>query len=311
MPREKIRQKYQAAFDSFLEKVKEDPTIIAVYVFGSLVRGDMWEGSDLDVIAVTREERAIQEAGVLIENGITFHCTVVPRSRFRRSHERMLRGSIPHQIFTSGKLVYTTDESLHEYYQDLAFVGERDREMLAFYYGTEAIATLHSVRKSLYAHQDATYMFIWLLEVVRHLACIEIARQGENIQREALHQAVRLNPDVFEPMITGLLHGDKDLASLGVILEQVDAYLKENATLIFKPLLAYLATEGEVRGISEIFRHLASRLLMREDDLRMFDTCKWLVEVNILQEVSSPVKLTSKSRVTVDEPAYYYDGEGE
>ena len=309
MTNNKIQGKFQAAFDSFLEKVKQDPSIIAVYLFGSLVRGDMWEGSDLDVIAVTRDERAVQNAGVLVENGITFHCDVLSRSRFRRRHERMLRGSIPHQIFTSGKLVYTTDESLHEYYQNLGFVGERDREMLALYYGTEAIATLHSVRKSLYAHQDAVYMFIWLLEVVRHLACTEIAMQGESIQREALHQAVRLNPSVFEPIISGLLHGDKDLTSLGEILARVDTYLEENATRIFKPLLDYLTAEGDVRGVSDIFRYLAKRLLMRQDNLRLFDTCKWLAEVGILQEISNPVKLTSKSRIAVDEPAYYYEGE--
>jgi hypothetical protein len=139
-------------------------------MFGGLVRGDMWEGSDLDVFVVTRDERAGQKTGVLIENRITFHFGVVPGNCFRRSDERMLRGSIPHQILTSGKFVYTTDESLQEYYQDLAIIGVRDREMLAFYYGTQAVATLHSVRKSVYAHEDAIYMFIWLLEVVRHLA---------------------------------------------------------------------------------------------------------------------------------------------
>jgi len=39
------------------------------------------------------------------------------------------------------------------------------------------------------------------------------------------------------------------------------------------------------------------------------DTCDWLVDIGILKQFSSPVNLTSKSRVTVDEPAYYYSGE--
>jgi hypothetical protein len=309
MAKNKVREKFQAAFDSFLEKLKQDPNILAVYIYGSLARGDMWEGSDLDVIAITRDERFRQDMGVFVENGITFHCDVIPRSQFRRSHERMLRGSIPHQIFTTGKLVYTTDESLHEYYQSLTTVRERDQELLAFYYGTEAIAIRHSVHKSLYAHQDPTYMFIWLLEVVRNLACIEIALHGEIIQREALHQATRLNPDVFTPIIHDLLHGSKDLASLQQVMGRVEDFLQKNATVIFKPLLEYLANEGEIRGISEVYRHLSNRLLMRHSNLRLFDTCNWLVEIGILQEVNNPVKMTPKSRVTVDEPAYYYDGE--
>jgi hypothetical protein len=309
MTQNKIQQKFQAAFDSFLEKVKADPAIIAVYLYGSLVRGDMWDGSDLDVYAITRDERAPRKMVILVENGITFHCDVVSRSQFRCSHERMLRGSIPHHIFTSGKLVYTTDDSLYEYYQEMSSVGERDREMLALYYGTAAIAFRHSVRKSLYAHQDNIYMFIWLFEVIRYMACIEIVLQGELIQREVLHQAIRLNPDVFKPIINGLLQGDKDLEALQKIFERVEAYMEANATLIFKPLLEYLSAEGEVRGISEIFQHLASRLLMEENSLLLFDSCNWLVEIGILQAVDNPIKLTPKSRVAVNEPAYYYDGD--
>jgi hypothetical protein len=83
----------------------------------------------------------------------------------------------------------------------------------------------------------------------------------------------------------------------------------EHATQIFKPLLEYLLHEGEVRGISEIYQHLAGRLQMRESSVQLFDSCNWLVEVGILQAVDNPVKLTSKSRITVNEPAYYYDGE--
>jgi hypothetical protein len=91
-------------------------------------------------------------------------------------------------------------------------------------------------------------------------------------------------------------------------MEGADNFLQQNASRIFKPLLDYLATEGEVRGISEVYRHLSNRLLMPRNTLRLFPACEWLVEIGILQEVINPVKMTPKSRATVDEPAYYYDG---
>ena len=141
------------------------------------------------------------------------------------------------------------------------------------------------------------------------MAGIEVALCGEPIQREVLHQALRLNPDIFEPIIIGLLHGKKDVDKLKKIFERMEAYMVTNAILIFKPLLSYLAAKGEVRSISEIFQHIASRLLIEEESLFLFDTCNWLVEIGVLQQVDSPIKLTPKSRVTVNEPAYYYDGE--
>jgi predicted nucleotidyltransferase len=309
MSTQPIRKKFQEAFDSFLEKVKQDPKIIGVYVYGSLARGDMWEGSDLDVVAITSDEKSTRDVFVLIENGIIFHCEVISRSESRRYHERMLRGSIAHQIYTTGKLMYSTDDSLQDFYQDLAVVGDRDREMLACYYGTAVIGFRHSVRKSLLAHKDPLYMFIWLLEDIRYLANIEVVLRGEIIQRESLHQAVKLNPEVFEPIVSRLLHGPKDLDSLQEILGLIEAYMEKNARMIFSPILSYLQNEGDFRGISEMYERLAPRLQMRETSMQLMDTCNWLVEVGVLQEVTNPIKLTSKSRATVDEPAYTYDGE--
>jgi len=308
MTQTQLRQRFQEAFDSFLARVKQDPSIVAVYLYGSLVRGDMWAGSDLDVYAITREERAPRKTLILIEHGITFHCDVVSRSQFRRAHERMLRGSIPHQVFTHGLVAYTTDESLHEYYAEMAQVGERDRALMAFYYGIGVISIRHSVRKSLFAHQDATYMFIWLLEAVRYLARVEVALQGENVQREALHQAARLNGAFFKPLLKDLLHGEKNLDSLQELLGRVEAYMQEKSSMIFKPILDYLQAEGEVRGMSEVHTHITRRLNLEENRLMLYDTCNWLIEIGLLEEVENPIKLTPKSRVTVNEPAYYYDG---
>ena len=34
---------------------------------------------------------------------------------------------------------------------------------------------------------------------------------------------------------------------------------------------------------------------------------EWLARKGVIQKLSSPVHLTRKSQVTLDEPAYYYD----
>jgi len=61
-----LKQKYQAAFDSFLEKARADETTIAVYLYGSLARGDLWEKSDLDIFLVTKDERKIAQTHALV-----------------------------------------------------------------------------------------------------------------------------------------------------------------------------------------------------------------------------------------------------
>jgi uncharacterized protein len=308
MNKAELKLKYQAAFDSFLEKVKADDTILAAYLYGSLARGDLWEKSDLDVFLVTKDERREELIYALVEDDITFHCYVFSRSFFRRIHERLMRGSVEHQLFTSGKLVYTQDESLGDYYQDVAFVGERDREYLVMRCGMWALADIHDVQKALISHQDPLSAFIWLLGVVKSLAALETVMHGEIIQREVVQQALRLNPQVFEKLFIDLINGEKDIPAIQKQLALAEAYIVERVEVIFKPLLAFLAECGDAVGASDLFRHFDARLWTEQSDYRLIGACEWLVERGILQKLCAPIRLTMRSRVTVDEPAYSCNG---
>lgn len=303
-----LKTKYQTAFDSFLEKVKADDTVIAAYLYGSLARGDVWEKSDLDVILVTKDERTKTETFALVEDDITFHCDIFSRSHFRRIHERMLRGSTRHHIFTSGKLVYTRDESLGDYFKDVARIGERDREYLLLFLGMAALGFVHDVQKALISHQDPQSGFLWQVELVKCLAALETVSQAEIIQREVVVQAMRLNPLLFNALFIELINGEKDIPTLQAQLEQAEAYLIERAEVIFKPLLEFLAERDDMVSASELFQHFNPHLLTEQGDYRLIGACEWLVEHGRLQKACMPVKLTLRSRMTADEPAYVYNG---
>ncbi|MHA2242202.1 MAG: nucleotidyltransferase domain-containing protein [Candidatus Thorarchaeota archaeon] len=47
---------HQAALDSFVEQIQKDPNILAAFVYGSMVQGDVWEESDIDMLLVTKDD---------------------------------------------------------------------------------------------------------------------------------------------------------------------------------------------------------------------------------------------------------------
>ena len=49
---ENVIVKYQRAFNTILSKLKKNKNVIAVAVFGSIVTGDIWDESDIDLIVV-------------------------------------------------------------------------------------------------------------------------------------------------------------------------------------------------------------------------------------------------------------------
>jgi hypothetical protein len=74
-------------------------------------------------------------------------------------------------------------------------------------------------------------------------------------------------------------------------------------TVLFKPILEYLAQAGGVRTTTEIDDYF--RKQAQADSLLL--AYEGLAERGIIRKVSAPLRLTEKSQVTVNEAAYYYD----
>ena len=125
--------------------------------------------------------------------------------------------------------------------------------------------------------------------------------RGETPRRKVIYQALKHNPTFFNAVFTDLLDKPKDEAMLGEALERVDQYLEDNLQPLFKLLLDFLEESGEERTISDIHTHFGSRRLNFEL------ACEWLAQKGIIEQFSAPIRLTKDSKVSVEEPAYYYD----
>ena len=77
-----------------------------------------------------------------------------------------------------------------------------------------------------------------------------------------------------------------------------------NLLLLFGPILDYLHEAHGIRATSEIDEYFHKQVQC--DSLS--NIYEWLADKEVVQKVPSPVRLTVKSQVTVDEAAYYYDG---
>ena len=89
-----VEQQYYEAVDLLVEKVQEDPYILAAIVAGSFSHAQVWERSDLDVEIIGKDGiRPTQSFFSLVENGVNIHAGLSPRSSFKRSIESAQQGS--------------------------------------------------------------------------------------------------------------------------------------------------------------------------------------------------------------------------
>lgn len=98
-----LKDRYLAATESFVDRVREDPNVIAVIVCGSLAYDSVWEKSDIDMGLVVRDQTLQQNAYCLVEDGITINVQLFERSTFKRGFERMIGGSMPQSFLRRGE----------------------------------------------------------------------------------------------------------------------------------------------------------------------------------------------------------------
>ena len=312
-----IEEQYREAVDLLVEKVQKDPYILAAIVAGSFSYAQVWEKSDLDVELIGRDAiRPTQSFFSLVENGVNIHANVTPRNAFKRAIESAQQGSFMHSYFSHSTLLFSHDASIQEWYDKNASrtnIGERDKQFGLLNVIANTLPSLVYAEKQFYVNKDCLTCFLSLLNVVQGLARLEVLLNNEIPAREVIQPALRYNPDFFNQVYTDLINCEKTEAVIQDTLDAINAYL-DARQFIFQPILEYLSEEKTPRTITELNADLGRSAHGKNDKDSEFDeesfdfVCQWLAWKGIVRQIAMPIKLTVKSQVAVEEPAYYYDG---
>ena len=114
-------------------------------------------------------------------------------------------------------------------------------------------------------------------------------------------QALKLNPAFFKTIYADLLNAKKTPKSVEAALDAIDGYLAERAATLFGPVIDHLREVGEARSCTEIEDHFK-----RNFDVGGVTTaCEYLADQGLIGKASTPVRLTKKSNVEVQELAFF------
>jgi hypothetical protein len=303
-----VQRRYQKALDAFTARIEKDYYVLAAILYGSLARGEAWQRSDIDLFIILRDgvERGVQSHVWLVEDGINIFADVFPRSRLKQILEGALKGSIQHSIQSQCKVLFSKDDSLRAWFEESDRIGDRDKPLQLLNAVSQVPYPLEKAQKWFYAKSDLNYSFLWILFAVNALARVEVVFNGEAPGREVLDQALVYNPDFFKTVYIDLINGPKTEATIEQALVLIDNYLEERVELLFQPVLDYLAEAGGARTAAELDAYFRKKV----QHGNLGGVYDWLAQKGVILKVSSPLRLTRKSRITVDEPAYYYDGDG-
>lgn len=299
-----IEQKYAIALKQFVEKIKRDEQVIAVILLGSLSYDQVWEKSDIDISIIVNEQKLVRKHMCFVENDVLFNAGINTRNDFKRWVEKSLQSSIDHSFLVRGTLLFTRDQTIEEYFENIRYIGDRDRELQLMRLGGAALSTLAKAEKWYRVKKDVTYSLFWVLKMVDTLASIEVVLNNEVPMREAVKQALQFNPGFFSMIYTDLVNEKAGPEKLEQVLGGINEYLDERAEKLFRPILQYLQTEKDVRSVTEMADKLGKVANIGAGTLA--ETCEWLAEKGLVDKVETAARVTPKSRVQLEEPAFIY-----
>jgi predicted nucleotidyltransferase len=303
MSRDATHETFTAALEGLVEQLKRDRSVLAAILCGSLSHDTVWEKSDIDLVLVTIDDRLVQSSGLsLYADEVNIHALLMPRLEFRRAVEGSTRNSFVHSFLTKGRLLYTHDPTIADLCATLSGLGARDTQVQLLRAGTSALPPLYKARKWLITRGDLDYTALWVLYAATPLARIEVVGRRLLADREVLPQALALNPAFFRAVYTDLLNAKKTRKSVQHALDAAEQYVALRAMKLFAPIIDHLRDVGEARSSTEIEAHF-----VRHFDVHGVTTaCEYLADEGRIGRASTPVRVTKKSTVEVQELAFFY-----
>ncbi len=303
MTHDPTQLRFHKALDRLIDAVKEDQSILAAILCGSLSYDRVWDRSDIDLLLVTIDDRKVEPCGrMLYADGVNVHAFLMPRAKFRETVEGTIRNSFMHSLLARGRLLYTRDPTIADLCAGLGEIGGRDIEVQLLGAATSALGSIYKAHKWFLTRRDLEYTALWILYAATPLAKIEVIGARLIADREVIPQALKLNAAFFETIYKDLLNARKTSKTVKAALDAVDDYLAKRAPDLFAPVLEHLREVGEVRSATDIEDHFARNFGVEG----VTAACEYLADLGLVGKASIPVQLTKRSNTPVEEMAFFY-----
>jgi len=292
------KEKHMQALSNFTEHVKGDPNVIALLLSGSLSYGTVWEKSDIDLTMLVRDGSVKGSWEYCVDgDGIEMHVLVKEVADFKNEMQKQRGGGYPHTYFGKGTMVFSKDETLTEFFEDVRHIGAEDAILSFCTMASFLLVDMYRVEKWITVFKDPVYSQRFLQQCCLAVADMILLLHGELPTRESVLRAMELNPALMRevyvvPSTTAMTEED-----IRHVLKLLDGFLTEHMDKWSKPLLRYFS-DGEVKKVSECMKHFNAGSLNV--------ALAYLAAKGVLERVTLPSRVFKHSKLTVEEIAYFY-----
>lgn len=244
--------KYQGAFNNVVKKMKNNDSILAVMVFGSIITGDLWKESDIDLFVISKDSNIEGLRNIYTEEEeVPVHVKLMSKERFLNIHEEDLIGGFIHRIFASSRLVFSRDEEVTLKYDMGRYYPDVEREKWSMVYLGNLLKNMSVCEK--YLNVRSLHMaYSEAVKCVEDFSKLYVNSSGYMISKDVIVVAMNLD-DKLKELIDNLFFNKTNIEnSIQELIDYLHLNIEGNFKSYTSILLNYMAKKDCLLSAEEI-----------------------------------------------------------
>lgn len=240
---------YQKAYKEITENLKENINICAIFVFGSMVSGDLWEGSDIDLLVIYKNDfEHIRDVYTEIVN-IPIHIRFLSKDKFINDYKKPGKREKIKSALISSKMIYSIDNEIKDLYEKIIYIIEEDKGRLNLVYLGNFLKQVGVCKKYLNNGNKLTTHEL-LLKSLNSFSMLYLSINGYTVSKDSLSMACNLNDKLNDKVNKFLKEENND--NIIDILKYMEEYLEDNLEKAGKEIIDFLKKENKSLSSFEI-----------------------------------------------------------
>ncbi|BFK81827.1 nucleotidyltransferase domain-containing protein [Clostridium baratii] len=288
---------YQKAFNEILENFKSNKDVIAVFTFGSIVSGDIWEESDIDFFVIYNFEYDFVRDIYSEIYKIPVHTRILSKEKFLSSYKEDGSKGIARNILKFSKLVFSRDKDINNLYNRSIYVGDEFNHIDSLEYLSRVIKDVGICKK--YIQNDRIYTaYEMIVRSLDSFSKLYLNLNGYTVSKDAIRMVINLNDD-FKALIDDKLFNGVQEENIVDIINYINTYIDKNILKASKIITDILNDEEEYLSASEI----KNKDILRDSNIKLEQILKRLLTKGVIKKKDKKV-VDSNGNVIISENVY-------
>jgi Nucleotidyltransferase domain. len=292
---------YQKSSEKLINVLKVNKKVLAIFAFGSIISGDLWEESDIDLFVVYKD--IFEEVRDIYSEvlDIPVHMKVLNKEKFLELYKNDGKKGSIRNLLLSSKIIFSRDEEIESVFNKAKYSLDKYKEIWNLVYLGNVIKDLRVTKK--YLHNDSIFTaYEVLIRALDSFAKLFLSLNGYTVSKDAVKMATNLN-NKFSMIVESLFNNKCIKEDIQNTVDYIESFLDENINEAAKELLDYLYDKNQALSSYEIKNSDS----FKEFDIKIEDILKELYKRKLIIKETKKLELPSNEKL-ISENVYSYNG---